>query len=306
MPWHTRLTNTLLRRRAVDRNADDELAFHLEQLIADNVAAGMSPAEARRAALLRFGSPARLREETREADSLVWLDNLLRDVRFAARSLRQRPGLALTAIVSLSLGIGATSAIFSVVDAVLLQPLPYPQSDRLVSIQESIRGQALGGNPARLSDWQRQVPALAALTGLYWEGVVLTGRGDPRRLTVRRSIGSVATVFGLSPLHGRHYREWSEDEVVLSHRTWQNHFGGDLGVLGQTLILSQKPYTVVGVMPPTPSDGHTGELYASAARSFNSPDRGGNWLDLIARLAPGATIERANLELSTVAARLSA
>jgi putative ABC transport system permease protein len=304
MSWLQRLTNTLLRRGRIDREAEDELAFHLDERTRENIARGLSPDEARREALLRFGGRSRLREETREADSLVWLDLSIRDTRFAFRGLANRPGLMVTAVLSLSLGIGATSAIFSAVDTVLLKPLPYPEPDRLVAIQETIRGQALGGNPARLLDWQKQVPGFIGIAGLYWEGVVLTGRGEPRRLTVRRGIGPVFQVFGINPLYGRGYREWNESEVVLSHQTWQTHFGGDRSILGAKLNLSQRPYTVVGIMPPTTGDGHSGELFAAANVAFNSPDRSGNWMDLVARLRPGETVESVNTQLATVAARL--
>ncbi len=306
MAWLNRLKNTLLRRDVIGQEADDEIAFHLEERTRENVARGMTPTDARREAQLRFGSRARLREETREADTLLWLEALTRDSRLALRGLVHRPGLALTAVLSLGLGIGATSAIFSVVDTVLLKPLPYPEPEQLVSIQESILGQALGGNPARLADWQRQLPALSGLVGLYGEGVVLTGRGEPRRLTVRRSIGPVFAVLGIAPRLGRPYAEWNESEVVLSHEFWQTHLGGDRSILGKTLNLSQKTYTVVGVMPPSSGEGPQADLFASANVSFNSPDRTGNWLDLVGRRQPGESLERLNTQLATVAARLSA
>ncbi len=159
MSWMNRLTNTLLRRDSLGPEADDEMAFHLEERTTENIARGMMPAEARREARMRFGSRSKLREETRNADTLVWLDTLARDSRIAIRGITQRPGLAITAILSLGLGIGATRAIFSVVDTVLLRPLPYPNADQLVMIQETIRGERIGGNPARRRDWQQQPTA---------------------------------------------------------------------------------------------------------------------------------------------------
>ncbi|MBY0505612.1 MAG: ABC transporter permease [Bryobacteraceae bacterium] len=305
MSWITRLKNTLLRRDGVGQEADDEMAFHLEERTRENITRGMTPAEARREAQMRFGSRSRIKEETREADTVAWLETLGRDARIAMRGITQRPGLAVTAILSLSLGIGATSAIFSVVDTVLLKPLPYPDAGNLVQIQESIRGEKLGGNPARRRDWQQQVTALTGIIGLYGEGVVLTGRGEPRRLTMQRSVGPFFTVLGVPPALGRPYREGEEQAVVLSHKAWQTHFGGNPNILGMSLNLSQAVFTVVGVMPPSFGDSTRADLFAAAPPDLDSPRRTGNWLDLVARLKPGQTIPSLNTQLTTVARRLS-
>ncbi len=285
---------------------DDEFAFHIEERSRENIARGMTPAEARREAQVRFGARMRLREETRDVDAFAWLEALMRDSRIAVRGLTNRPGLAVTAILSLSLGIGATSAIFSVVDTVLLKPLPYPEPERVVKIQESIRGQRLGGNPARLQDWHRQLTGVTGVAGLYGEGVVLSGRGEPRRFDVQRSIGPLLAILGVAPRLGRAYGEWEENVVVLSDRTWRTEFRADPRVLGSTINLSQKPYTVVGVMPAAFSDGTRADMFAAAAKEYNSPRREGNWLDLVARLKPGQTIESLKPQLATVGARLSA
>lgn len=305
MSWFHRLTNTLL-RRDTGQAADDEFAFHLEERTKENMARGMTPSEARREAQMRFGSRARLREETREADTFGWVETLIRDSRIAFRGLTNRPGLAATAILSLSLGIGATSAIFCVVDAVLLKPLPYPEPDQLVMIQESIRGQQLGGNPARLADWGRQLTSVTGVAGLFGEGVVLTGRGEPRRLTVQRSIGPVFAILGVSPQLGRTYGEWEERAVVLSDRAWRTHFRADPKILGKSINLSQTPHTVVGVMPRSFSNSTRADLFASAPKEYDTPRREGNWLDLVARLKPGQTPESLQPQLATVGARLAA
>ena len=286
MAWFSRLANTLLRRDAVGSEADDEFAFHIEERTRENVTRGMTPAEARREAQMRFGARLRLRDETRDVDTFAWLEALIRVSRIAVRGLTNRPGLAVTAILSLSLGIGATSAIFSVVDTVLLKPLPYPDPERLVMIQESIRGQRLGGNPARLQDWHRQLTGVTGVVGLYGEGVVLSGRGEPRRFEMQRSIGPLFPVLGVAPQLGRAYGEWEQNVVVLSDRTWRTQFQGDPRVLGTMINLSQKPHPVVGVMPSAFSGGTRADMFAAAAKEYDSPRREGNWLDLVARLSP--------------------
>ncbi len=205
MAWFRRLANTLLRKYTMGSETDDEFAFHIEERSRENIARGMTPAEARREAQVRFGARMRLREETRDVDAFAWLEALIQDSRIAVRGLTNRPGLAVTAILSLSLGIGTTSAIFSVVDTVLLKPLPYPEPERVVKIQESIRGQRLGGNPARLLDWHRQLTGVTGVAGLYGEGVVLSGRGEPRRFDLQRSIGPVFSILGVAPRLGRAY-----------------------------------------------------------------------------------------------------
>lgn len=305
MAWFHRLANTLIRRDTVGSEAEDEFAFHIEERARENLNGGMTPAEARREAQMRFGARSRLREETRDADTFSWLEALIRDSRVAVRGLTNRPGLAATAILSLSLGIGATSAIFSVVDTVLLKPLPYPEPERLVMIQESIRGQRLGGNPARLQDWHRQLTGVTGVAGLFDEGVVLSGRGEPRRFVVQRSIGPLFAILGVVPQLGRAYGEWEENVVVLSDRTWRTQFRADPRVLGTTINLSQKPYTVVGVMPGAFSDSTRVDMFAAAPKEYDSPRREGNWLDLVARLKPGQTIESLGPQLATVGARLS-
>ena len=306
MSWFNRFANTILRRDTVGQEAEDEMAFHLEERTKENIARGMTPAEARREAQMRFGSRSKLREETRDADTLVWLNTLARDSRIAMRGIVQRPGLAITAILSLGLGIGATSAIFCVVDTVLLKPLPYPDADQLVMIQETIRGEQIGGNPARRRDWQQQLTAVNGVGGLYSEGVVLTGRGEPRRLTMQRSVGPVFPILGVPPQLGRGYREGEERVVVLSHKTWQTHLGANPDILGTSLNLSQTPYTVIGVMPPTFAASTRADLYSAAPPDLDSPRRTGSWLGLVARLQPGQSLTALNTQLATVGARLGA
>jgi len=254
MGWLARLRNSFWRRDSQYDLLIEEQEFHIEQRTRDNIAAGMPPAEARADARRRFGNTALLRDRTLDADRLAWADALARDLRLAARGLSRRKGLAVTAICSLALGIGANSAVFSVIDSVLIRPLRLPEPERLVVIAESRNGEESGGTPARLADWASQVKGLEAAAGFYGEGLVLTGEGEPVRLKAIRTFGRPLAVLGVGPLRGRGFTAAEEggrgDRVALvGEGLWRRRFGGDPGLIGRALRLSGDPYQVIGVLP---------------------------------------------------------
>lgn len=248
-----RLWTTLFGARARERRIAEELAFHLEQRTAENIAAGMPPQEARHDARRRFGSPAKLSQETRDVSVFEGMDALLRDVRLAGRSLLRRPGLTVTILVSLALGIGATSAIFSVVDAVLLRPLQIAHPERVFALEEFRHGHPLNSNPARLADWTHQASSLASLSGFYGENLTMTGSGAPERVRTWRTLGDPLAILGVQPALGRGFteREWNslESAALLDHNFWRTRFNADPQILGQNLILGGHAYTVVGILP---------------------------------------------------------
>lgn len=308
MGWISRSFNTLLGR---DRQADriaEEFEFHLEAVTRELIAEGMSPEDARAAARRRFGRVADLEQRTRDAGIVTWLDGVYRDTALAARSLARRKGLAVTAILTLSVGIGANTAIFSVADAALWKPLPLPQSDRLYVIEEMNHGRSSGGNPQRLADWAAQVPAFEAVSGQYGEGLVLSGsEGGPVRLAAIRSFGRFLATLGLQPAIGRAFTAAEErgegaPVVLLSESLWRTRFGADPAIAGRTLRLNGASYTVIGVLGPELGSIEPYDLLAPAPRDVQRTPRKASFLQAIVRLRSGQA--RAQSELAAVMARL--
>ncbi|MEO6192809.1 MAG: ABC transporter permease [Thermoanaerobaculia bacterium] len=310
MGWLKRLGNSFWRRDSQYDLLAEEQEFHIEQRTRDNLAAGMSPAEALADARRRFGNTALLRDRTLDSDRLAWADALARDVRLAVRTLSRRKGLALTAICSLALGIGANSAVFSVIDAVLLRPLPLPGPDRLVVIEETKNGEVSGGNPARLADWAAQVTDLAATAGFYGEGLVLTGRGEPARLRAIRTFGRPLAVLGVQPLLGRGFTPAeeagrSERVALVGEAIWRRRFGADPRLLGRALTLSGEPYQIIGVLPDGLGYPEDLDLLIPAPLDVQQTSRKAGFLKVVARMKPEATLAGLRARLNTVAGRLA-
>lgn len=310
MGWVGRLRNTVWRRDSQYDLIAEEQEFHIEQRTRDNIARGLSPAEARADAVRRFGNTALLRDRTLDADRLAGLDALVRDTRLAVRMLSRRRGFAVAAVCSLALGIGANSAIFSIVDAVLLRPLPLPAADRLVVIEESENGEESGSNPARMADWARQVKDLVAAAGFYGEGLVLTGLGEPVRLDAVRTVGRPLAVLGIRPLLGREFTPAEEaglgDRVALVGKgAWHRRFGGDPKLLGRTLRLSGEPFLVIGILPDGLGYPEDMELLIPAPPDVQQASRQSGFLKVVARMKPEATLAGLQAQLDTVATRLA-
>jgi putative ABC transport system permease protein len=311
----------VVRSAAADRELGEEIRFHLELETEKNIALGMSPEEARRVATAHFGGVQRVREEHHDVRRPHWIDDFGADVRFAWRALRRTPTLTATAIVTLALGIGANTAIFSAVNAVVLQPLPMPHPEQLMMLWEQ--------NPekhwykqtaaaANYLDWQAQIPAfqdVAAYTD-FMSAVTLTGRGEPRLLNLERVTGNFFAVAGVRPFLGRALIDaetWSGNDnrsVVLSYRSWRDQFGSDSSIVGKTIQMNQRVVQVVGVMP----DGFAfpfEDVDAWFGMQWNVSDRGttnfrqAHWLRVIGRLRPGVSRAQANVQLQAVAARLA-
>lgn len=309
----------LWRRRSADAELSEEIRFHLELEAEKNRRLGMAPAEARRVAVAHFGGVERVREEHRDVRRLQWIEDAGADARFALRSLRRTPALAGAAVITLALGIGANVAIFSAVNAVVLQPLPFPSQNRLMVITEE--------NPekhwhlqiaaaANLLDWRSGVADFQDVTG-YFEGLsnrTLTGHGDPQVLAVSHVMGNFFSTLGVRPAIGRTFAfddTWRSAShlAVLSDRAWRERFGADASIVGKTIVLDGQSTQVVGVMPPGfsyPADGvdlwrpmeWTAEFRGS--ESF----RRAHSVRAVARLKPGATRAHADAQLQAVVNRL--
>lgn len=256
----------LFTRERRDHEFSDELESHLALHIEDNLRSGMTAEEARRQALIKLGGIEQTRERYREQSGLPLLETLLQDLRFGARMLRKNPGFAAIAVVTLALGIGANTAVFSVVDTVLLRPLPYRDPQQLVLVTESMplqQGTEMGTAAAEYLDYRDRNRSFSQVAGYESDGFNLTGSGTPLRVNAARLTASAFPLLGVSPIVGRTFTEdetrtGADRVVVLSYGLWQRQYGADRAVVGTNIKLDEKSYTVLGVMPASfqfPFDG---------------------------------------------------
>jgi hypothetical protein len=249
----------LFRRRQLDDELSDEISAHLEFAAADRVARGLSREEASRAAGRRFGGALQTVEAYRDRQGFSLVESTWQDVRYAARSLRRSPAFAAVAILTLALGVSATTAIFSVVDVVLLRPLPYPDADRLAMVWENVNLPAYKNShnspaPGNFRDWRGQNSTfldMAATSNGAWS---LTGSGEPMRVSGETASASLFRILQVEPAIGRIFtpdedRTATARVVMLGHSLWVERFGSNPSMVGQTIYLNDEPYTVVGVMP---------------------------------------------------------
>jgi len=303
------LGRNLFSKSGVEHDLDEELRAYTDLLAAEKMRAGMSAEDARRAALVELGGLERVKDDVREVRSGALLETTLLDVRYAVRTLIRRPAFTVVAVIALALGIGATTAIFSVVNGVLLRPLPYTDPDALVAVLHDTRDPVA---PANYLDWKRQNTVFSTMgAAQYWSGNV---SGDaPERVQGLQVTSDVLAMTGVRPLIGRLLRP--EDDapsgelpVVLSWGYWQRRFAGRRDVLGQQLLVDGTSYTVVGVMPrgfDFPMFWATGvQMWAPLALGERASSRQGQSLRIFARLAPGTSLGAARAQMATITANL--
>ncbi|MDX2149719.1 MAG: ABC transporter permease [Bryobacteraceae bacterium] len=233
----------------------------------------------------------------------------IQDLKQSFRTLLKTPGFTAVAILSLAMGIGLTTALFSLVDAVLLRPLPFPEAQQLMWLDESREGKPSGGNPQRLHDWQ-QASSLHAAGGFYGEGAVLLGQGDPVRLQVLRTMGPVLDVLGVRPVLGRGptiAEQNGEGEAValLSHATWLRRFNGNPQILAQSLNLGGTLVRVIGILPPDATYPEDVDVWTAAPREIQQTQRSAGFLAQVARLKAGVSLQQAQSELRAMQGRLA-
>jgi predicted permease len=314
-----RRLRTLWRAGGVDDEIARELDFHVRMEIENRVRSGMDLAEARRTALRDFGGLGRVREDVRDARGLTLWDAIRQDVRFGIRTLARSPGYTTAAILILALGIGANTAAFSVVRGVLLEPLPYPDDDELVLVQQSmpaLRLPAFGVSIPELADYRDRLVAVRDLVEYHSMSFTLLDQGEPDRVDTGVVSANFFDMLGIRPLHGRTFVETDDDlgaeaVLVLSHEYWRSTFGGDPAVVGRVLEMNNRPHTVVGVLPPHPQYPRNNDVYmptsacpfrSAAEETAATNRRAFGSLQVFGRLAPGATVTHASTELSTVGA----
>ena len=320
-PRFVRRLISLVRWDQRDREMEREMTFHVESLTRDLVASGMSEDEARATARRRFGSMLQLKEEGHDVRTGRLFEGVTRDARHMARGLRKSPVFTLTVVLTLALAVGGNTAIFSLVDQLLLRPLPYPDGDRIVAIYETFTARvsqtgSLGNSvsAANWLDWQRETHTFQSFAAWRATTVTLTGVGDPMRLNVQQVSVEFFPLLGVTPLLGRVPTE-TEDRpnapsvAVLSYQLWQRRFGGDPGVVGRVVQLSDRPVEIIGVMP----SGfrfirQDTDLWATYRLDRDAPWRttAGRFMNVVARVRPDATVAAARADLEGVAARLAA
>ena len=312
-----RIEMLLRRGRAADR-LDDELAFHLEQQVAENVAAGMSAEEARHAALRMFGNPAALRDQARQTWNWSGVESVLRDAHIGARTLWRTPGFAGIAVLVMALGIGANIALFTIVRSVLLRPLPFRDPDRLVRLYEHSGNDQYPYNQSSggvFSEWRKQSRSFSDLALSGYAGYNLSGtRGQlPENVRAFEVSWNLFPMLGVEPALGRGFTADDDQHsanatVILSWGLWKRRFGGDPAILNQTVLLDARPYTVIGVMPawfawPDQSRQLWTPLhYREPADVLDALDEH-NFI-AVGRLKPGVTAAQAVAELSVITRRI--
>lgn len=317
MRWPAKLRiriQMLFQRGRSGARLDAELRFHIEQQIAENLAAGMSPDEARYAALRSFGNPALLREQTRATWSWTWLESLVRDVRYGVRTLRRTPGFAVIAILVMALGIGANVALFTVVRSVLLKPLPFQDPARLVRLYEQSADDNFPFNASAagiFAEWKKQSRSFTDLAICGYAGYNLSGSGEQLPEGVRAAAFSwnVLPTLGVQPALGRNFNAADDGPsanptVLLSWGLWKRRFGGNPAIVNQTILLDAKPYTVIGVMPAWFAYPYAAVQLWTPIYHKNPPEEmnaiDSHDFEVIGRLRPGVTEAQAVSELSLI------
>jgi putative ABC transport system permease protein len=305
---------SLFRRPAVEAEMDDELRFHLDQQVGKYVQSGMARGDALRRARLEFGGVEQVREDCRQARGVHWIETTLQDVSYGWRALRKSPGFAAVAVITLALGIGSTTAIFSVANPVLFRPLPFPEPDRLVSVLENKPAQHLEwlyATQISFVEWKRRQTAFSSIAAYHGCGYRLPGQGEAHLLPGECVSSSFFPMLGVQPVLGRLWTE--EDDLpgrdrvaVLSYDTWQHEFAGDRNIVGKTLVRlgDGESIAIIGVLPPDfQFVSERTQVWAPVGINEGDPKRFHDQY-VFARLKPGVSLAQAQTSMDAIAAQL--
>src|SRR6202030_2296344 len=311
MNWWKRFS----RRTQMEAQLEKELSFHLEQHTAQLIDGGKAADEARRQARLALGGPEQVKEKCRDERGTRWLEDFLQDTRYALRTFRRKPGFTMVALVILSLGIGATTVMFAVINSVLLRPLSCPEPDRLVTLRESTEqiGELWGVSNPDFIDVRRanQTLALAAWT---YAGGTISEPGEPEYVNGRDISAELFSTLGISPVQGRAFspdedRPGAPAVAIISYGLWQRDFGGQPSAIGRSLVYDGKPYTVVGIAPSGfQLDGEADVFTPLEPRQNTDPrmqNRSARFLRVMARLRPGFGLAEGRAELALISRHLA-
>ena len=324
MKWFNLLRDrlrALRHREAVISDIDREMRSHVDLQTEVNMKAGMSPAEAREQALRSFGSLHRALDEAYEVKGGGWFETVMQDVRYGARMLAKHKAFTAIAVITLALGIGANTAIFSVVNELLLRPLPYRDADRIVTLWEvSPEGRHQNTTSRQnFRAWKAQGSSFEHMAAFTDQRINLTGTGEPEELSVQFATTEFFKVLGVEPILGRTFlpednEPGKQDVAVLSYGFWQRRLGGQANVIGQQITLNGEQFTIIGVMPPSfqfhikhrSGTGRPAELWSTLPMPVGpGANEIGRFLSVVAQLKPGVSPEQAGAELKTIEARLS-
>jgi putative ABC transport system permease protein len=311
MSWFGRLWNTI-RPGRIEREIDREIAFHLAERIDDLEAQGLARDEATRRARLQLGNLSLQSDRTRDMHVTLWVDAFVRDVKYALTSLGRTPGFAVAVILTLALGIGANGAVFSAVNAVLLQPLPFPDGDRLMRLGQ-IQQRSAENNiaPVRLEDWHRLNETFDAITGYYVEDVSETSGEFPERVRRASVAPRFVEVWRMPPARGRGFTALEHSDagpraVLVSDRFWRVRLGADPDVLQRSVRIGSASFPIVGVMPGSFRfpDRDVDLWFPIALDNKYAQSRRNTWYTGIGRMKPGVTVEQARANLIAVQTQL--
>lgn len=310
---------SFLRRAADDRELEEEMRAHLDLAIEENLNRGLSPSEARRQAFVRFGGQQQTKENHRETRSLPLAETLLQDVHFALRVLRKSPGFTAIAVLTLALGIGANTALFSVVNGVLLVPLPYPHANRIVAMFQDKPNFPKGAiSYPNFLDWRQDNRCFESIAAYRWADGTIRGTGEPEEVHAQRVSATFFSILGVRPILGRTFteeqdRRGANPTVVLSEGLWKRKFGSDPTILGKSINVGGAARTVIGVIPASfrlhVQNFETADLYEPIGQEEDEKfhRRDSFWgMDAIGLLKPGVTVEQARQEMKRVNAGLAA
>jgi predicted permease len=308
MSWWLRLW----RRRQLDEQLEQDLRFHLDQHTADLIAQGYAPQEARRQARLVLGGPEQVKENCRDVRGAGWLQNLWQDFRYALRTLRQKPGFAVVALCTLALGSGATTVMFTVINGVLLKPLSYPEPDRLVRVYEQTEKYGKQWfSYLNFLDCKRESRSLLMAAWRYGGGTV-TEPGDAEYVDGLQISSELFSVLGVTLWRGRAFLP-AEDQLgatpvaIISYGLWQRRYGGSPAAIGSPLVLEGKPYTIVGVAPAAFQLAGAADVFTPIGQNTEGKmqSREAHFINVVARLRPGATVTGAQTELALIGRNLA-
>ncbi len=300
------------RKNPVDKELDTELGFHIQELVDDNIASGMLPEEARRQAILEFGGRQQMKEELRDVHRSALLDGVVANLKAAVRFIRKSPSFALTVILTLAIGIGANTAVFSAINAILLRPLAYPEADSLVQIGQGLKkspGRERAVAPIRLEEWNRMNSTFTSMFGFYTENDSETSGSLPEKVTQGLVSPRFVQTFGVAPAIGRDFTSAEQHfggprATILSDRYWRRRFNADPSAIGRAVYFGKSGYTIVGVMPPSFPDRDVDMWLPVAPDSQYAQSRESTWYTVIGRLKAGSTLGQAQADLTSVQTNL--
>jgi putative ABC transport system permease protein len=304
------LWDWLFRRRQREEELDEEVQAHLRMAAQEHIEQGETSEQARTSAVREFGNVTLVKETTRDMWGFRWLETWLQDLRYGVRQLRKNPGFTAVAVITLALGIGANTAMFSIVNAVLLRPLPFKDPGRLVEVEGAYANDFVP-TPKPHFEWAKWAEGLKTLAefSIYENGTInLAGEGEPDRVAAAEVSEHFFSLLGINPVRGRTFLPAEEAAeypfvAIISYELWQSGYGSDPGVVGKTVHLNGKPFTIVGIMPSGFEFPGQTQIWVTRPRNLGDEMFGGmahmGWQ--IARLRPGATLEPARAELQVIA-----